>query len=91
MDLPETTQQIQGRRRQRHQPILVALGIADMHPLAFGIDITHLQSQAFAQAQAKTVEREKEYPVTERAGRREKLPSLFHGHECPANVGLWAA
>jgi hypothetical protein len=50
MYLPETTQQIQRCRRQRDKSILVALGIADMHPLACGIDIRHSQPQAFAQA-----------------------------------------
>ncbi len=29
--LPETAQELVGGRRQRHQTILVALGIADMH------------------------------------------------------------
>ena len=68
MDLPETAQQIQGRGRQRHQTIFIALGIADMYPLALGVDIRHLQSQALAQTQAKTVEREKEDLITEGCG-----------------------
>jgi hypothetical protein len=39
MHLPEATQHSQRRRRQRHQAILVALGIADMHALTFGVDM----------------------------------------------------
>ena len=49
-----------------------------MHALAFGVYIRHLQSQAFAQAQAKTAEGKKEPPIAERTGGREKLPCLFH-------------
>ena len=88
MDLPEAAQQLQGRLRQRHEAILVALGIADMHPRAFGIDIAHLQSQAFAQAQAQTVEREKEHPVTERAGGGEDALGLLHRDDVRQTLGL---
>ncbi len=63
--LPETTQELVGGRRQRHQAILVALGIADMHALARRIDVGDRQPQAFAQAQAETVEGEEENAVTE--------------------------
>ncbi len=55
MHLPETTQTLKRSRRQGDQAILTPLGIADMHPLAHPIDITHLQAQAFAQTQAETV------------------------------------
>jgi hypothetical protein len=63
--LPETTQELVGGRRQRHQAILVALGIADRHALARRIDVGDRQPQAFAQAQAETVEGEEEDAVTE--------------------------
>ena len=87
MDLPESAQQIHGRRRQRDQPILVALGITDMNPLAVGIDVCHLQSQALAQAQTETVEREKEHLITEGAGRQKKLPSLVHRDDVRQTLG----
>lgn len=63
--LPETAQELVGGRRQRHQAILVALGIADMHTPARAVDVGDRQPQAFAQAQAETVEGEEEDPVTE--------------------------
>ncbi len=72
MQLPEATQQAQRRRRQRHQAILVAFGIADMHALAFGVDITDLQPQALAEAQAQAIDGKKEHPITERAGCQEQ-------------------
>ena len=63
--LPEAAQEFVGGRRQRHQAILVALGIADMHALARAIDVGDRQPQPFAQAQAETVEGEEEDAVTE--------------------------
>jgi hypothetical protein len=54
MDLPEATQQCQCGRRQRHQAILVALGIAYVHTLTFGVDIADLQSQTLAETQPET-------------------------------------
>ena len=42
--------------RQRHEAILVALGVADMHARVRGIDIGQLQAQTFAQAQAEAIE-----------------------------------
>ena len=53
--------------RQRHEAILVALGIADMHARARGIDVADLQPQSFAQAQSEAVEGEEEHPVTDHA------------------------
>jgi hypothetical protein len=80
MNLPEAAQQGQRGRRQGHQAILVALGIADMHALTFGVDIAHLQAQALAEAQTQAVDGEKENPVTEHMGGQEKLLSLFHAN-----------
>ena len=45
-----------GRLRQRNETIPIALGLADVHAPARGIDIPHLQSQSFAQAQAQTID-----------------------------------
>jgi hypothetical protein len=65
MALPEAAQELWVAVRQRHQAILVALGIADMHPRARRIDVADRQPQPFAQAQSQTVEGEEEHPVTE--------------------------
>ena len=58
--LPETAQESVGGRRQRHQAILVALGIADRRTRACTVDVGNGQPQPFAKAQAETVEREEE-------------------------------
>ena len=68
MHVPEALQGLVCRLRQRNETIPVALGIADVHAPACGIDIPHLQSQSFAQAQPQAIEREEEHPVTQYAG-----------------------
>jgi len=68
MDLPEAAQEFMGRLRQRHETILVALGVADVHPLTCPIDIPHLKPQPFAEAQSQAIEREEKHPVTEHPG-----------------------
>jgi hypothetical protein len=88
MELPEAAQQIQRRIRQRHEAILIALGIADMHAAALGIDIAHLQPQAFTEAQAEAVEGEIEDPVTEGMGGLEEPPGLFDGDDVRQTLGL---
>lgn len=35
---------------QEQKPVFIALGIANMHPLPLGINISHGQTQAFAEA-----------------------------------------
>lgn len=68
MHFPETPQQIQSRVRQRHEPVFVALGIADVHALALRIEVAHLESKPFSRAQPQAVDGEIENPVAERAG-----------------------
>ena len=50
MHLPETLQQLMGRLWQRNETIPVAFSVADMHAPTGGIDVPHLQAQAFAKA-----------------------------------------
>ena len=50
VELPELAQGGERRRGQRYQPIAVAFGIADVHPLALGINVAHRERQPFAQA-----------------------------------------
>lgn len=52
---PKRSQDAQALLRQRHQPILVALGIANMHPHVDGVNIANRQPDAFAQAQSHVV------------------------------------
>ena len=49
---PEAPQELKRRLWQRHKAILVALGIANVHAGACGIDVAELQPQAFAQSQS---------------------------------------
>ncbi len=67
MHRPEAAQQMQGGLRQRHKTILVALGIADVHAAARGIDVADPEPQAFAQAQPQAIEGEVEHPIAEHA------------------------
>jgi hypothetical protein len=55
VQLPETPQQRQRRLRQGYEPILVALGTADVHTAALGVHVPYLQPQALTEAKAKTV------------------------------------
>ncbi len=65
---PEAAQHIACGIGQGHQTVLIALGIADMHPFAHRIDITDLKSQPLAEAQAHTVDGEEKDPIAEFAG-----------------------
>ena len=53
MHRPKATEYSHCGVRQRHQAILIALGIADMHPLTLSIDITDLEAQSFTETQAE--------------------------------------
>ncbi len=77
MHLPEVAQEPVGGVRQGHEAVPVALGVADMHAGAYGIDIADLQAQPFAQAQSQTVEGEVEHPVADDAGGGEQAPGFL--------------
>ncbi len=79
--LPEAAQQSQRRIRQGNKAIFIAFGVADMDTPAIGIDIAYLKTQAFTEAQAKTVDGEIEDPVTECQGRHEQLLGFFDGDD----------
>ena len=49
---PELPQHPQGFVWQWHQPVLVALGIANMNPHVDRVDVADSESDALAQAQA---------------------------------------
>jgi hypothetical protein len=50
MGLPETAQHRERSRRQRHQWVAVALGVAHLYAHALGVDVGHRERQPFAQA-----------------------------------------
>ena len=80
MTAPEVAQQLVGGDRQRHQAILVALGVADVYPPSRRIDVGDRQPQPFAQAQAETVEGEEEDAVAEHLRRQKNPLRLVNGH-----------
>ncbi len=74
---PEFPQLCQCRIGQRHQTVLVTLGIADVNALAFGIDVADLQSQPLAEAQAEAVERKEKDSITAHPGGEQKFTNLL--------------
>ena len=68
MGLPESAQHVKGNIGQGNQPVAVAFGVTNVHTVAISINVTHLQCQAFAQAQAHAVQSEEKYPVAQNAG-----------------------
>ena len=55
VSLPEAAQHAKGGVRQRNEAVAVAFGIANVHTVAIGIDVTDPQGQPFAQAQTPRV------------------------------------
>jgi hypothetical protein len=60
-----------------------------MHTLPSCIDIGHRQAQAFTEAQAQTIERKKEHPVTEGMSHREQLSGFRNGHDIRQALSFW--
>ncbi len=81
MHRPEATEYIHRRVGQRHQAILIALGIADMHPLTLSIDITDLEAKSFTETQAETVDGKKEHPVAQLVGRHKETRRFLNGND----------
>jgi len=87
--LPEAAQQAKCSIRQGSETVFIALGIADMDAPAIGVNIAHLETQAFTQAQAKAVDGEIEDPVTDCQGRHEQPLGFFDGDDIRQALGLW--
>jgi hypothetical protein len=66
---PELPQHPQGFVWQRHQPVLVALGVANMNPHVARVDVTNSELDALAQAQAHAVAGKEEDLVAQNPGR----------------------
>ena len=76
--LPEAAQYNQGCCGQGHKAVAVALGVANLHARALGIDVGYAQGQTFTQAQAQAVQGEEEHPVAQDAGGGKQRLGLFH-------------
>jgi hypothetical protein len=66
--LPESAQDAQGDLGQWHKAVPIAFGVANVDPVAHGIDVGNLKGQSFAQTKAHAVHGEIEHPVAQRAG-----------------------
>jgi hypothetical protein len=53
MSLPLLAEQFQGALRQGHIAVAVAFATPDVEEHAFGVDVAHLQTQAFTQAEPR--------------------------------------
>jgi len=86
--LPEAAQHAKGDLRQGHEAVAVAFGVANMHAVAIGINVTDPQGQPFAQAQPHAVQGEVKHPVAQNAGARENLLRLLHSQDVGQALGL---
>jgi len=88
---PEIAQYAQGLVRQRHQAILIALGIANMHPHVMGVYITDSKPDSFAKAEAHAVDSKEENLVAQDIGGGKQFPRLLDGQDignsgCPGRL-----
>jgi len=65
---PELPQYLQGLVGQRHQPVLVALGITNMDPHVARVDVANSEPDALAKAQAHAVAGKEEDLVAQDPG-----------------------
>lgn len=78
---PELPQHPEGFVRQRHQPVLVALGITNMDPHLVRVNIADSEPDAFAKTQPHAVAGEKEDFVAQDRGCGKQLPHLCGGKD----------
>jgi len=78
---PELAQPEQGALGQRHVTVPIALAGADVQEGAFAVDITDLQAQALAQAQAAGVDRGQSDPMVEGFDAAQDLTDLGGGED----------
>ncbi len=88
VQLPEAAQHLMGGVGQGDEAVAVAFGVADVNPLAHGVDVAYLQAQPFSEAQAHAVEDEEEYPVAENAGGAKDAPRFFDGDDVGQALNL---
>ncbi len=85
---PEAAQHITSGIGQRYQPVLIALGVADMHTPAHGIDIADLQAKPLTETQPHAVDGEVEDPLAESLSGGEQPCGLFDGNDIGQALGL---
>ena len=86
---PEISQNLQCFFRQWDQPVLVALGVANMDSHGNGIDIADLKGDTLAKAQAQRVDGEKKDPIAQLACGGDQLMELLDGQDIRDPGGLW--
>ena len=77
MGLPGLAQQLQGALRQRNVTVAVAFATADVSEHAFGVDVTDLQVESFAQAQTAGVDGDQANPMVQAGHTTENMAHLF--------------
>ena len=88
---PEPSQHPQGPVGQRHQPVLVALGIANVDPHVVRVDIADGEADTFTKAKPHAVAGKEKDPVTPYSGCGKQLPHLRDGEDigysgCPGRL-----
>ena len=86
---PEISQNLQCFFRQWDQPVLVALGVANMDSHGNGIDIADLKGNPLAKAQAQRVDSEKKDLIAQLACGGDQLMELLDGQDIRDPGGLW--
>lgn len=74
---PKCSQDAQGFLGQRYQPVLVALGIADMNPHIAAINITNCEFDTLSETQTHAVGGKEKDPVTQLVGFAKQPVQLF--------------
>jgi hypothetical protein len=77
MSLPLLAEQFQGALRQGHIAVAVAFATPDVEEHAFGVDVAHLQTQAFTQAEPAGID----------GGKADAMIKALHFSEDLANLG----
>ena len=86
---PEISQDTQCLFRQRHQPVLVALGIADMDPHIDSVDIADSQPDAFSKTQPHGIDGEEKDFIAQLVGCGKKPVYLLDGQDIRNPGSFW--
>ncbi len=86
---PEISQDMQRVVRQRHQPVLVALGVAKMNPHVDGVDIANGQTDSFAKVQPHAVGGKEKDFVAQPVGCGKQPAQLLDGQNIRDPGCLW--
>ena len=81
MGFPLFAQQLQGALGQGNVAIAVAFALADVQELTLGVDVAHLEAQAFAQAQAAGVNEDQADAMIQCGNQGEDAPHLGSGED----------